>query len=243
MGDLLAGIDIDIYADAAALDEIQELVNDPHVDGVTTNPTLMKKAGVTHYETWAMAALNIVGSRPISFEVIADAPKEMIRQAMKLHNFALKDHNLYVKIPVINTEGEGMYPVIRALQSEGVKVNVTAVMHFEQITSLQSALIPNADAIVSVFAGRIADAGRHPRNVIAEARKAFIGHRKTRVLWASVREPFNIIDAYESRAHIVTVPPPILRKALERFGMDLDALTLETVKMFRQDALNADLTL
>jgi transaldolase len=224
---------VKIFADGADLQGIADLYRKPYIKGLTTNPTLMRKAGLTDYETFARAVLKDVKSKPISFEVFSDDFPEMRRQALEIH--AWQD-NVYVKIPVTNTRGESSVPLIQRLAAEGVKVNVTALLTSHQVKAVAAALNPNVPAVVSVFAGRIADTGVDPTPIMKESLEILRCLPKAELLWASVREVLNVFQAAACRCHIVTVPHDILKKLIQLGGKDLDELSLDTVRMFHQDA-------
>jgi transaldolase len=224
---------VKIFADGADLQGIADLYRKPYIKGLTTNPTLMRKAGLTDYETFARAVLKDVKSKPISFEVFSDDFPEMRRQALEIH--AWQD-NVYVKIPITNTRGESSVPLIQRLAAEGVKVNVTALLTSHQVKAVAAALNPNVPAVVSVFAGRIADTGVDPTPIMKESLEILRCLPKAELLWASVREVLNVFQAAACRCHIVTVPHDILKKLIQIGGKDLDELSLDTVRMFYQDA-------
>jgi len=224
---------VKIFADGADLQGIADLYRKPYIKGLTTNPTLMRKAGLTDYETFARAVLKDVKSKPISFEVFSDDFPEMRRQALEIH--AWQD-NVYVKIPITNTRGESSVPLIQRLAAEGVKVNVTALLTSHQVKAVAAALNPNVPAVVSVFAGRIADTGVDPTPIMKESLEILRCLPKAELLWASVREVLNVFQAAACRCHIVTVPHDILKKLIQLGGKDLDELSLDTVRMFHQDA-------
>ena len=224
---------VKIFADGADLQGIADLYRKPYIKGLTTNPTLMRKAGLTDYETFARAVLKDVKSKPISFEVFSDDFPEMRRQALDIH--AWQD-NVYVKIPITNTRGESSVPLIQRLAAEGVKVNVTALLTSHQVKAVAAALNPNVPAVVSVFAGRIADTGVDPTPIMKESLEILRCLPKAELLWASVREVLNVFQAAACRCHIVTVPHDILKKLIQLGGKDLDELSLDTVRMFHQDA-------
>lgn len=227
---------VQIYADGADLESLLALNRNPAIKGMTTNPTLMRKAGIADYERFARQVLAEVTEKPISFEVFSDEFPEMHRQALKIAGW---QQNVYVKIPITNTRGESSIPLIARLAKEGVKVNVTAMLTLDQIRCVAQALQPEVPAIASLFGGRIADTGRDPAPMMCEALQILRGLPKAELLWASVREILNIAQAEACGVHIVTVGHEILAKALKMWGMDLDALSLETVKMFASDAAHA----
>jgi len=238
--DTLSALTVKIYADGADKAGMLDLYRNPLIQGMTTNPTLMKKAGITGYEAFARDVLETVKSKPISFEVFADDFREMRRQALRIRDW---QENVYVKIPVLNPAGESSMELIRDLAGEGVKLNVTAILAEQQIEQVAAALEPSVASVVSVFAGRIADTGRDPMPVMRKAHEILRGQPKAELLWASVREVYNIFQADEARVHIVTVPHDILHKAISMCGRDLDALSLDTVQMFDRDAKAAGFTL
>ena len=225
-----------IYADGADLAGLLDLYRNPLIKGLTTNPTLMRKAGVADYERFARQVLEQVTAKPISFEVFSDDFPEMRRQALKI---AAWQQNVYVKIPITNTRRESSIPLIRDLSRDGVKLNITAMLTAGQVRAVAGALAPNVPAVASVFAGRIADTGRDPRPVMCESLAALRTLPNVQLLWASVREVLNIAHAEECGCHIVTVPHDILAKALKLWSMDLEDLSLDTVRMFATDAEKA----
>ena len=232
----LLDLPVKIFADGADLQGIAELSRQPYIDGLTTNPTLMRKVGLTDYEIFARGVLKEVKSKPISFEVFSDDFSEMRRQARKIH--AWQD-NVYVKIPITNTSGESSIPLIEQLAGEGVKVNITAVLTPRQVKAVTAVLNRRVPAIVSVFAGRIADTGVDPMPIMKESIEILSDLPKAELLWASVREVLNVFQAAACRCHIVTVPHDILKKFVELAGKDLEELSLDTVRMFHQDAAAA----
>jgi transaldolase len=233
-------LNVKLYADGADKQGMLELYHNRLIHGLTTNPTLMKKSGITDYEAFARDVLDVIKDKPISFEVLSDEFPEMRRQALKIKAW---QSNVYVKIPITNSRGEPSLALIRELGQEGVQVNVTAVMSLPQVSGIAEALHPQVGSIVSVFAGRIADTGRDPVPVMRASRALVEGLPKAELLWASVREVLNIFQADACGCHIVTVPHEILRKALDLCGMDLDELSLATVQMFARDAQAAGLAL
>lgn len=221
-----------IYSDGADLDSIIDAYNKGIVKGFTTNPTLMAKAGITNYMTFAQEVLRVVTDKSVSFEVFSDEFDEMREQALKLA--ALAD-NVYVKIPVTNTKKVSAAPLIKQLTQKGLKLNVTAILSVRQVREVAAALNPDVPSIVSVFAGRIADTGRDPLPIMKESLQILKPNPKAELLWASPREVLNVIQAEEMGCHIITITPDILAKAA-KFGMDLEELSLDTVKMFYNDA-------
>ena len=226
---------VHIFADGADLGGIIEMSRDPLVRGFTTNPTLMRKAGVQDYREFARQVLRAVPDRPVSFEVFADEFAEMQEQALEI---ALWGRNVSVKIPVMNTRAEFAGSVIKTLSGAGVSVNVTAVMTLDQVDVIVDSLAGEAEAFVSVFAGRIADTGRDPMPIMAEAMKRLERRPRTRLIWASPREVLNIFQAEAVGCDVITVSNDLLQK-LKIVGKDLEAYSLETVRMFRDDAVKA----
>jgi len=236
----LLDLPVKIFADGAELQSIAELSRQPYIHGLTTNPTLMRKVGLTDYEDFARAVLREVKSKPISFEVFSDDFNEMRRQALKIHEW---QDNVYVKIPITNTSGESSIPLIERLAGEGVKLNVTAVLTPRQVKAVVAALDASVPAIVSVFAGRIADTGVDPVPIMKESLEVVRSLPNAQLLWASVREVLNVFQAAACGCHIVTVPHEILKRLVELAGKDLDELSLDTVRMFHRDAVTAGFTL
>ena len=232
----LEQLPIKIFADGADLEGIIDLYRKPFIKGLTTNPTLMRKVGITDYETFARSVLDSVTDKPISFEVFSDDFLEMRRQAVKIRDW---QQNVYVKIPITNTKGDSALPLIKELASEGVKLNVTALLTEAQVRGVAGALHRDVPAVVSVFAGRIADSGVDPVPVMKRSLDLLRDLPSAELLWASVREVLNIYQAAECGCHIVTVPHDILAKANKLGGMDLEQLSLETVRMFYEDAVAA----
>ena len=229
-----------IFADDADKAGMVELYRNPLIKGLTTNPTLMKKAGISDYEGFAKDLLLTVTEKPVSFEVFADEFDEMHRQALRIRDWG---SNVYVKIPVLNPRGESAVKLIGDLARDGVKLNVTAILTEKQVEEVVGALQRDVPAVVSVFAGRISDTGCDPMPIMRNALKMMEHLPHAELLWASVREVFNIYQADEVGSHIVTVPHDILRKAIEMCGRDLDDLSLDTVRMFDRDAKSAGFNL
>lgn len=234
----LGNLRVKVFADGADLDSIARLYANPLIQGLTTNPTLMSKAGIRDYEGFARKALEVVREKPISFEVLSDDFADMRRQALKISAW---QSNVFVKIPVTNTRGEPSLPLIRELTAEGVRVNVTAMLTPSQVEGVAACLRKELPAVVSVFAGRIADTGRDPVPVMQDCLRLVKGLPLAELLWASVREVLNIFQADRCGCHIVTVPHDLLNKALQLHGMDLEELSRDTVKMFDRDARQAGL--
>jgi transaldolase len=228
----MSNLKVKLFADGADLAGIREMAANPLIKGFTTNPTLMRKAGVADYKAFALLALQAVGGRPISFEVFADEFGEMEKQA---HEIASWGKNIYVKIPVMNTRKEFSGPLVERLSRAGVQVNVTALMTTEQVARITERLAPDTPSIISVFAGRIADTGRDPMPIMAASVKAMKAKPKAELIWASPRELLNIFQAGDVGCHIITATNDIVKK-LSLVGKDLDAYSLETVEMFYKDA-------
>jgi transaldolase len=228
-------LSVKIFADGADLPEMLELYRNPVISGFTTNPTLMRKAGVVDYKKFAHEVLQVITDRPISFEVFSDDFREMERQA---HEIATWGDNVYVKIPITNTRGESSTHLVGRLSGAGVKVNVTAILTLAQVETVTRCFSEDAAGYVSVFAGRIADSGRDPLPVMVEALRIMRAKPALELIWASPRELLNIIQADAIGCHIITVTADILKK-LPLMGKDLTEYSLDTVKMFHNDAHKA----
>ncbi len=231
----IADLKVKIFADGADRASMLELYGNPVVKGFTTNPTLMRIAGVTDYEAFARDILKAIPDRPISLEVFSDDFAEMETQARRIASWG---ENVYVKIPVTNTQGESALPLVRTLAKAGVKQNVTALMTLAQVRDVAAALGSGPAACVSVFAGRIADTGRDPVPLMAAAVELLRMYPRLELIWASPRELLNIIHADQIGCHIITVTHDVLKK-LSLVGKNLDEYSLDTVKMFRNDAVKA----
>ncbi len=218
---------------------MESLYANPLISGFTTNPTLMRKAGVCDYQTFARRVLSVIPDRPVSFEVLSDDFAEMEHEALAIANWGA---NVYVKIPITNTLGESSAPLIRRLSVRGVKVNATALLTLNQVREAAYAMRDCVAGYVSVFAGRIADTGRDPLPIMTQAVEALSENRNLELIWASPRELLNVFQADTLGCHIITVTESILSK-LPLIGKDLEAYSLETVKMFRDDILAARLSL
>ena len=223
---------IKLFADGADLASILKLSRDPRIQGFTTNPTLMRKAGILDYEAFARNVVRMVPDRPVSFEVFADDEEGMESQARVIASWG---RNVNVKIPVTDQKGVFLSPLNQRLSRAGVRLNVTAVLTLEQVARVTDALHQATPAIISVFAGRIADTGVDPVPVMRKARQILRARPKAELLWASPRELLNIFQAESAGCHIITVPPEILSK-LDLVGKDLSDYSLETVAMFHRDA-------
>ena len=232
----LSTLQIKIFADGADKAGILDLYAKPYVKGLTTNPTLMKTAGISDYESFARDLLQKVTAKPISFEVFADDFPGMKRQARKIAGWG---PNVFVKIPITNTRAESAVPLVHELAAEGVKVNVTALLTLDQVRGIAGALNPQVPSVVSIFAGRIADTGIDPMPIMRAARQLLAGQPQAELLWASVREVLNLVQAEQSGCHIVTVTHDVLAKAAKLLGRDLTVFSLDTVKMFAHDAAAA----
>lgn len=235
----LATLKVKLFADGADPESIVRFARNPLVAGFTTNPTLMRKAGVTDYEAFAVEMLTVVGQRPISFEVLADDFREMRRQALKIAGWG---ENVYVKIPVTDTNGNSTVEVVRDLTAEGVRLNVTALMHVGQVAEVTAALEGSTGAYISVFAGRIADTGRDPLPTMRESLRIMSGNANLQLIWASPRELLNIFQASDCGVHVITATQDVLAK-LWLVGRDLDAYSVDTVRMFSDDARAAGFVL
>jgi transaldolase len=230
---------VKLYADGADLERMVALRSKPYIRGFTTNPTLMHKAGVRHYREFGRAVLAAIPDRPVSFEVFSDDFSEMEEQARAIATWG---SCVYVKVPVTNTRGDSSCDLIHRLSQAGVRVNVTAVLTLEQVEAALDALRDGASSNISVFAGRIADTGRDPVPIMAQAVAMAARVPGTELIWASPRELLNIFQADAVGCHIITLTTDILNK-LDLVGKDLAELSLDTVKMFRRDALEVGLTL
>ena len=232
----LETLKIQIYADGADKAGILDLYPRPYIKGFTTNPSLLKRSGVHDYEAFAKEILQTVRAKPISFEVFSDDFPEMKRQALKLAGWA---RNVYVKIPITNARGESSIPLIAELARQQVQLNITALFTLRQVRDVAAALNPAVPAVVSVFAGRIADSGVDPMPLMRACHALLGDLPRAELLWASVREVLNIFHAEECGCQIVTVPHDILAKAAKQLGQSLEALSLDTVKTFAKDAAAA----
>lgn len=230
-----AGLGIELYADGAKVEEMLSAYRAGLADGFTTNPTLMAKAGVRDYREFARSILAEIPGLPISFEVIADDFEEMGRQAREIASWG---PNVFVKVPISNTLGESSLPLIAELCAEGVQVNATAVMTLEQVAGVVEAVRDEVPAIVSIFAGRIADTGVDPVPVMREAVRISARRPQLRVLWASPREVLNLYQAAACGCHVIAITPELLAKLSLR-GKDLEEFSRETVQMFYDDATRA----
>jgi transaldolase len=232
-------LSVRVFADGADIATIRKLADDPLIAGFTTNPTLMRKAGVDDYEQFARELLECVTDRPISFEVFSDDFGEMARQARKIASWA---DNVYVKIPITNTEGASSLDLAHRLTHEGAKINITALMTNQQVDAAAQVLEGGSPAFVSIFAGRIADTGREPEPIMAQALRSLRPLPDVQLIWASPREVLNIVQADRIGCHIITVTNDLLAK-IGVLGRDLVEFSLDTVRMFHRDAAAAEYTL
>ena len=230
---------VKIFADGADLACMTALARDSRIQGFTTNPTLMRQAGIHNYEAFASDVLRAIPDRPISFEVFSDDLDEMRRQALHISSWG---PNVYVKVPVTNTKGESAAPILQSLAADGVKLNVTALMTVQQVERVAQAIAAGPPSFISVFAGRIADTGRDPVPIMTAAVEALRPYPHLGLIWASPREVFNVYQANTCGCHIITLTPDLLNK-LVLAGKNLDEFSLDTVKMFHRDAQAAGFTL
>jgi transaldolase len=230
-----AGLRIKLFMDGADVGAMREAYRSRSVSGFTTNPTLMRKAGITDYERFAREVIEAIPDLPVSFEVFSDDFATMEREARKIASWG---GDTYIKIPITNTQRDSAIPLIRTLSGEGFSLNVTAMMNVAQVEAVAEAVSPAARTIFSVFAGRVADTGVDPVPLMRKAADAISGIPKGELLWASPRELLNLFHAEESGCHIITATADIIKK-LELVGKDLDDYSLETVQMFYRDAVAA----
>ncbi len=231
----LPDLRVKIFADGADKAGMLEMYRKVYIKGFTTNPTLMRKAGVNDYRSFALDMISLITDRPICFEVLADDSSTMERQAREIASWG---EHVYVKIPVTNRDGESTHRLVHRLSLNGVKVNVTALMTVEQVRVVAEALVDGAPSYVSVFAGRVADTGRDPVLIMARSVEALQIAPNAELIWASPRELLNIFQADAIGCHIITVTNDILKK-LDLVGKDLDEYSLDTVRMFYDDAASA----
>ena len=232
----LRNFKIKIFADGADLDSIQKLNAMDHISGFTTNPSLMRKAGVKDYRKFAIEALKIVKRKPISFEVFSDELDEMENQAKEIASWS---ENVYVKIPITNSKGKKTFNLVKKLSNSSVKCNVTAILTLNQVEEIYKIANPNTDMIISIFAGRIADTGTDPLLTMVRAISLCKSKKKIEILWASTREVLNVVQANNIGCHIITVPHQILNK-FTGIGKNLRELSLETVQGFLMDAKKSE---
>jgi transaldolase len=235
----LRALRVKIFADGADKAGMLAMARQPYIAGFTTNPTLMRKAGISDYRAFAKEILAEISDRPISFEVFSDEFSEMERQATEVASWG---KNVYVKVPVTNTRGEPSLDLIQRLSRRRIKLNVTALTHVRQVAEVSAALGDHAPSCISVFAGRVADTGRDPIPIMTESLAAMRAHTNQELIWASPRELLNIFQADQIGCHIITVTNDVLKK-LSLVGKDLGEYSLETVAMFHRDAAEAGFTL
>lgn len=226
---------VKIFADGADLKSIKKLNKNNYIKGFTTNPSLMRKAGISDYRKFAKSVLKIVKNKPVSFEVFSDDIAEMEKQAQEISSWG---KNSFVKIPITNTKGKKTIELIKKLSGSGINCNITAVLTIDQVKDVYSAVDKNTKTILSIFSGRIADTGKDPVKMFKKAIKICKKKRKLELLWASTREVYNLYQAENIKADIITVPYSILSK-LNLYNMNLKKLSLETVRTFYKDAINA----
>jgi len=232
-------INTKIFADGANLDEMIQLAQKHDISGLTTNPTLMKKNGIDNYENFALEVVSKITQKPISFEVFTDDLEDMLRQGLKIASWA---ENVYVKVPITNSNGISTIPVIKKLVEENVKVNVTAMFTLEHVDNVLSVISSKVPSYLSVFAGRIADAGVDPVPLMKQAVKMMSKNSHSELIWASPREVLNVVQASDVGCHIITITPDLYKK-LSYLGKDLNDFSLETVQMFSRDAKQAGFVL
>jgi transaldolase len=229
----LQDMKVDLFADGADLQTMKEMEKKPFIKGLTTNPTLMRKAGINDYKLFAKEVISAIQDKPISFEVFSDEPEEMISQGLEIASWG---KNVNVKIPITNSMGQSTRSVIKELSSEGVAINVTALLTVDQVKTVVDSVDQSSNVFISVFAGRIADTGRDPIPLMQEALVIMKEKPKAKLIWASPRELLNVIQANDIGCHVITATSDILKK-LELIGKDLSEYSLDTVRMFRDDAL------
>ena len=222
---------IKIYCDTANIETIEKCINSYGVDGVTTNPSIMRANGVKNYKSQCMKILKITKKKPLSVEVFADSPNEIYNQAKKIKDW---DKNLYVKIPIVNTKGKLLNQVIKKVNSESIKVNITAVFTLNQLIKIKSSINKKVPVIISIFCGRIADNGIDPELIVKKAVKLFKKFKNVKILWASTREVFNYNQAKKCGCHIITMGPGFIKK-LKSKKLSLNNFSIETVKQFYND--------
>ena len=221
-----------IFCDIADFETIKLFNNKLIVDGFTTNPSLMRLAGAKNYKNYSLKILNVCKKKPISFEVFADDPKEMLRQAYEINNWG---KNVYVKIPVVNSKGYFMGQIIKELSNNGVKLNITAVYTFEQTKKIYKKLNKKTKSIISIFAGRMSDKGKDPLPIFKKSITLTKKNKNVEILWASTREAYNYTQAKQIKCNIITMPPKIINQILS-FGESFNSMSIETVKGFLKDS-------
>ena len=228
----LLELKIKIFADGANIKEMFSLNDKKYISGLTTNPSLMKQQNINDYKTFAKKILKKIKKKPLSFEVTSDTLEEMEKQAIEISSWS---KNIYVKIPFLNSKGMKTTRLIKKLSQKGIKINVTALFTIQQVKNVLKSLDKNSVAYLSIFAGRIADTGVDPAPIIKKSVKLSKKFKNVEILWASVREPYNYLQAKQLGCHIITIPPSIILK-IEKFGKTFDQLTKETVKAFLIDS-------
>ena len=228
-----------IFCDSADYKTIEYFNNKNIVDGFTTNPSLMRLSGAKNYRDYSLKILKVCRKKPISFEVFADQPKEMLRQAYKINTWG---KNVYVKIPVVNSKGVFMGPVIKELGKKGIKLNITAVYTYEQVRKIFKCLNMKTRSIISIFAGRMADKGKDPLPIFKKSIALTKKNKKIEILWASTREAYNFIQAKQLNCHIITMPPKVINQ-ISSFGKSAKTMTLETVRGFLTDSKKSNFKL
>ena len=225
-----------IFCDSADIETIKKFDKNPLVDGFTTNPSLMKKAGAKNYKNYSLKLLSVCKKKPISLEVFADTPSQMLRQANIINSWG---KNVYVKIPVINSKGLFSGSIINKLSNKGIKLNITAVYTVSQVKKILKKINKNSKTIISIFAGRMADVGKDPFPIISESVRLTKKLKKVDILWASTREAYNYTQAKNCGCSIITMPPSIIQK-ISKFGASFQNLTLDTVKKFLKDSKDSN---
>ena len=221
-----------IFCDIADFKTIKLYNKKPFVDGFTTNPSLMRLAGAKNYKEYSLKILKVCKKKPISFEVFADSPKEMLKQAYKINTWG---KNVYVKIPVVNSKGLFMGPVIKELSDKGIKLNITAVYTYDQTKKIFKVLNKKTKSIISIFAGRMADKGKDPLPIFKRSIALTKKNKKIEILWASTREAYNYIQAKQLKCNIITMPPKVISQ-INTFGKSFKTMTIDTVKGFLEDS-------
>ena len=234
--DKFRNLKIKIFADGANKQDMLKMNSEPFIKGLTTNPTLMKKEGITDYKSFCKDILKFIKEKPISFEVFSDDFKEMERQAKEITSWG---DNVYVKIPITNTKGDTGYETVKKLSKQKVKLNITAIMTLDQVKEVVSVLEPNIPNYISIFAGRAGDTGKDPIPEFKRSIQLAKKFKNVEILWASVREPYNYTQARLLGCHIITIPPSIIEK-IENFGKTFNQLTTETVKAFLKDSIKSN---
>ena len=232
----MKGLNIKIYSDGADAEEIIRMDTENFVDGFTTNPSLMRLAGAKNYKQYSLKILKVCKKKPISFEVFGDTHGQMLNQAMIINSWG---KNVYVKVPVVNSKGLFSGKVIKILSSKGIKLNITAVYTVDQVRKVLQNLNKNSKTIISIFSGRMADAGKDPVPIIKKSVNLTKKMKKVEILWASTREAYNYLQAKDCGCSIITMPPGIIKK-ISKFGKTYKKLTLDTVKTFLQDSKNSN---